>query len=239
MVVRYICIHEHVAVNGPRLAWWLWGKIMAPKQHALSHGVSAPPQSLRDDLALIASLAADHVQAFCAMARKQLQDGEEGSAAAFAKAAGMLGVDAETVATSVRALCYVMVSAVVAGRAPADLLQGIELELPAASLDALVSFYQDVAPEIEREVRSGLTLPRYDGIEWRLQARLASRFTPRQPPQPSFLLRLRTSGGEHGVGGAEHLLHADLPNLRRLTSELEGALVEEKSTHSRRIARRL
>jgi len=213
---------------------------MAPKQHALSHGVTAPPQSLCDDLGLIATLATDHIQAFCAMARKQLQEGEEGSAAAsFAKAASMLGVDAETVATSVRALCYVMVSAVIAGRAPADLLQGIALEVPTASHEVLVAFYQEVAPEIEREVRSGLTLPRYDGIEWRLQARLASRFTPRQPPLPSFLLRLRTSGGSHGAGSAEHLLHADLPNLRRLASEPESALVEEKSTHSRRIARRL
>jgi hypothetical protein len=34
-------------------------------------------------------------------------------------------------------------------------------------------------------------------------------------------------------------MQADLPNLRRLASELEEALKEDKSSHSRRIARRL
>ena len=97
------------------------------------------------------------------------------------------------------------------------------------------------------ELRSGLELPAFQSLEWRLQMRLGGRFVPRQEPQPSFLLRLRTSGGGASSGGAsdggggatEHLMQADLTNMRRLTSELEAALKEDKSTHSRRIARRL
>ena len=57
-------------------------------------------------------------------------------------------------------------------------------------------------------------------------------------PAPGFLLRLRTRDDSRSADTA-HLLQADLPNMRRLASELEAALKEEKSTHSRRIARRL
>ena len=72
----------------------------------------------------------------------------------------------------------------------------------------------------------------------RLQVRLGGRYAPRQAPQPNFLLRLHTSGGAHGAA-AEHLLQSDVTSLRRLTSELEAALAEDKSMHSRRIGRRL
>ena len=88
-----------------------------------------------------------------------------------------------------------------------------------------------------QELREGLNLPRYASLDWRLQVQLGARYAPQRPPQPNFLLRLHTDGGSSGR--AEHLLQADLTNMRRLTSELECALREDKSSHSRRIARRL
>jgi hypothetical protein len=156
----------------------------------------------------------------------------------FPKAAKMLGADVGTVAASVRSLCYVLVGAATAGRSADDLLHGTKLALPPPLKESLAAFYKDVAPELEQELRAVLDLPRYRGLQWRLQVCLGGRYMPRQPPQTSFLLRLRTGGGAHGLG-EQHLLQADLPNLRRLTSELESALAEDKSTHSRRIARRL
>ncbi len=90
---------------------------------------------------------------------------------------------------------------------------------------------------LAQELRTGLALPEYRGVEWRLQVQLGGRYVARKAPQASFLLRLHTSGGPDGT--AEHLMQADLPNLRRLASELEVALKEDKSSHSRRIARRL
>ena len=67
---------------------------------------------------------------------------------------------------------------------------------------------------------------------------LGGRYVARKSPTTNFLLRLRTREGEDGAV-AEHLVQADLPNMRRLASELESALREDKSSHSRRIARRI
>ena len=70
---------------------------------------------------------------------------------------------------------------------------------------------------------------------------LAGRFVPQNELRPNFTLRLNTRTG--GVAGdapdASHLLNSDVSNLRRLASELECALNEDASTHSRRIGRRL
>ena len=234
--------------------------------HAAVHALSAPPPKLNEDLALVASLSVDHLQAFCGAARELLRAPEDASM--FRKAARQLGVEAGAVEAAVRALCFVMVGAVAAGRSPEDLLKGVDLVLPDESTAAIVAFFGEVAPQLERvcdghgepkytdvslgpgphthqprlsrvwqELRSSLDLPRFQGLDWRLQVQLGGRYLPRRAPQPNFLLRLRTGGGT--VGTAETLLQTDLPNMRHLLSELECALREDKSTHSRRIGRRL
>ena len=202
-----------------------------------SHSLAVAPPTLRSDLAFVGTLGAEHLAAFFSAARELLHKPDDTSV--FSKAARMLGVDTATVAASVRALCHVFVSAATAGRTADDVLSGFEIdELPAESAQALAAFYAEVAPELEQELRRGLDLPRYRALEWRLQMRLGGRHAPRQAPQPGFLLRLHTSGGAHGAA-AEHLLQTDVTSLRRLTSELEAALVEDKSTHSRRTGRRV
>ena len=79
------------------------------------------------------------------------------------------------------ALCHVFVSAATAGRAAADVLHGLDdVPLPAESRQALIDFYSDVAPELEKELRRGLDVPRYRALEWRLQVRMAGRYAPRR-----------------------------------------------------------
>jgi hypothetical protein len=184
-----------------------------------SHSLAATPSTLAADLAFIATLGAEHLGAFCSAARDLLRKPDE--TAMFGKAARMLGVETETVAASVRALCHVFASAAIAGRAAEDVMHGLDLNLSAEASAALVTFYSEVATELQSELRRGLDLPRYRALEWRLQVCLGGRFAPRQAPQPSFLLRLHTSGGAHG-DAAEHLLQADITTLRRLTSEHVG-----------------
>ena len=203
---------------------------------AASHALVSTPASLAADLAFIATLSAEHLGAFCAAARQLLRTPDDVSM--FAKASRMLGVDTATVSASVRALCHVLGNAATAGRAADDVLHGFDLELPPESLQVLTTFYDEMRTELEQELRRGLDLPHYRSLEWRLQVRLGGRYAPRQAPAPSVLMRLHTEGGAYGAG-AEHLLQADLTSMRRLTSELEAALAEDKSTHSRRIGRRV
>ena len=210
--------------------------------HTLVHNVQAPGPALKNDLALLASLSVDSLRAFCETARAQLRGGaeQESAAATYRKAARQLGVEAGAVEAAVNALCYIIASAVAAGRGAEQLLDQ-DFELPALGAeaqDALRAFYAEVAPALQQELRSGLRLPRYAGLDWRLQVQLGGRYVARKSPTTNFLLRLRTREGEDGAV-AEHLVQADLPNMRRLASELESALREDKSSHSRRIARRI
>lgn len=202
-----------------------------------SHALSAPPTALAGDLAFIATLGTEHLNAFCTAARELLRKPDD--TAMFGKAARMLGVETSIVAAAVTALCHIFVSAATTGRPAEEVLHSFDnLNLSEESQQALTAFYAEITSELEQELRSGLDLPRYRALEWRLQVKLAGRYAPRQAPQPNFLLRLHTSGGSHGAA-SEHLLQADVTSLRRLTSELEAALAEDKSTHSRRIGRRV
>ena len=213
----------------------------APTQ-ALVHSVQAPPATLRADLELIAALSLDDLRALCDAARELLRGGteEESARGTVRKALRHLGVDAAAAEAAARALCYIMASAAAAGRPHEELLtQG--MDAPALSSDAqtmLRTFYAQVAPELEQELKRFLHLPRYEKLAWRLQVRLGGRYIPRRAPQPSFLIRLHTTKGDDRPAG-QHLMRADLANMRRLTSELECALREDKSTHSRRVARRI
>ena len=101
-----------------------------------SHALAAAPTSLRSDLAFIATLGSEHLNAFCAAARELLKKPDDTTM--FSKAARMLGVDTATVAAAVTALCHVFVSAAIAGRAADDVLHGFDdLNLPAESLSLI------------------------------------------------------------------------------------------------------
>ena len=72
------------------------------------------------------------------------------------------------------------------------------------------------------------------------QVRTAGRHTAPREIAPSFLMRLNLGeGGGEGAPQTSHMLQADFANMRHLASELGTALAEERSAHSRRLARRL
>ncbi len=202
--------------------------------HSLANAPVSPSDALASDLAFLGTLPPDHFSAFCQAARSLLRNPSD--TAMFRKAAKQLGTDVSTVSSSVHALARVLADAAVTGRSAGEILDGIDAPLPEASRDALAAFYDEALPSLRDELSRGLEVPRYRGLEWRLQVQLAGRYAPRHPIKPSFLMRLSTrSGGTD----KEQLLQADMPNMRRLATELEAALAEEKSSHSRRLARRL
>ena len=146
-------------------------------------------------------------------------------------------MDMAAVCTSARALTCLLADAALAGL-PADaLLDGIEIGLPVTSREALLTFFEEEQMALREELSSSITLPSYCGLEWRLQVQLGGKYTLLQSPKPSFLVQLCTWHGP--AANTEHVLQADVSILRRLASELEAALAEEKSTHSRRLGRRL
>eukprot|EP00316_Scyphosphaera_apsteinii_P021956 CAMPEP_0119304670 /NCGR_PEP_ID=MMETSP1333-20130426/5830_1 /TAXON_ID=418940 /ORGANISM="Scyphosphaera apsteinii, Strain RCC1455" /LENGTH=160 /DNA_ID=CAMNT_0007307591 /DNA_START=197 /DNA_END=679 /DNA_ORIENTATION=- len=157
----------------------------------------------------------------------------------FARAARQLGVDTNVVERGMNALCHILTRAAALAAPPECLVDGLDVTLPADVLCKLQEAYAGAAPLLGQLVSDGLQLPMFHSLEWRLQVQLAGRYAPMGECRPSFLLRLHTREGESGAKEQTHLLQADVSNLRHLTSELEAALLEEKSAYTRRISRRL
>ena len=122
--------------------------------HTLVHNVQAPGPALKNDLALLASLSVDSLRAFCETARAQLRGGaeQESAAATYRKAARQLGVEAGAVEAAVNALCYIIASAVAAGRGAEQLLDQ-DFELPALGAEAQDALREDKSSHSRRIAR--------------------------------------------------------------------------------------
>uniref|UniRef100_A0A7S0ND34 COMM domain-containing protein n=1 Tax=Phaeocystis antarctica TaxID=33657 RepID=A0A7S0ND34_9EUKA len=200
---------------------------------------AAPPSTaLNEHLQFLSSLPAEYIAEFCKAALALLQQKAQGKM--FSNAAKQLGIEREAVEQGVQALCYVLLRAA-STRTPAEqVLDGIELQLQPDALAALQSFYTEAVADLAQVSSRGPDLPAYHSLEWRLQVQVAGRHVVAGDLQPSYLLRLHTEDPRgFGAPRAEHLLQADFANLRHLATELDAALREETSTHSRRIARRV
>lgn len=104
----------------------------------------------------------------------------------------------------------------------------------------LSKFYESKQNEIQ-DVLAKLEVkePHYHDLEWRFEVVLASRSLRDQvTPMITMDLQLKM---ENGVDKEEHvdhvLLQTDPTNLVHITEELEKALNESRSRHSRKIQR--
>ncbi|KAH7817408.1 uncharacterized protein MONOS_6908 [Monocercomonoides exilis] len=113
----------------------------------------------------------------------------------------------------------------------------------------------EISPESVREILANeqLSVPHYTDLAWRLEAPVASRTHPLSTEiSPHFLLRLDTTTsmapvtverkGEQPLQyqpkeNHSEILVCDVPNMQHLTNELDRALRELQSVHSRRMMR--
>ncbi|KAL1498723.1 hypothetical protein AB1Y20_014033 [Prymnesium parvum] len=202
---------------------------MAP----LPFGTPAP--TLSEDLAFVCSLSKEHLLEFCAAAVSLLRTAAP-LPKMYANAAKLLAVEPQAVEHSVHALGFLLQRAATVGAPASRLLEGIDLPLSDELLQSLREFYESAQPELNEIVQRQPSLPQLQRFDWRLQVQLAGRYAS-PAPMPFVLMRLGVSAPANEP--TEHLFQADLPNLRRLSAELEAAVREERSTHSRRIQRRM
>ncbi|XP_066260603.1 COMM domain-containing protein 2 [Euwallacea similis] len=103
----------------------------------------------------------------------------------------------------------------------------------------LIQFYDGNKSEISNLKSSTLSEPHYDDLQWRLEVQLGSRALLKQvTPLIAMDLILKTK--QEPEMHIEHkLLQTDLTNLLHITNELEKALDESRSRHSRKIQRML
>lgn len=105
----------------------------------------------------------------------------------------------------------------------------------------LSQFYKSKRDDIHKLKRTGLNELHYHDLQWRFEVQLASRSLLHQvTPLLTMDLTLKTHNQESLVPELTHkLLQTDPTNLIHLTNELEKALVESRSRHSRKIQRAL
>ncbi len=85
-----------------------------------------------------------------------------------------------------------------------------------------------------------MSLPSLSGLDWRFELIEATRSSHAlsQAAQGVFTLKLKLEGGDGGEGTSKDLMLAsDWETLNYVTAQLESALVEAKSIHSRKVAR--
>ncbi|KAJ8960794.1 hypothetical protein NQ318_020090 [Aromia moschata] len=105
----------------------------------------------------------------------------------------------------------------------------------------LSKFYQTKQNEVHQLNRRSINEPHYDDLKWRFEIQVASRALLQQAtPLIAMELQLKTRKDyEMDVEKEKILLQTDLNNLLHMANELENALVESRSRHSRKIQRAL
>ncbi|XP_060518826.1 COMM domain-containing protein 2-like isoform X2 [Cylas formicarius] len=103
----------------------------------------------------------------------------------------------------------------------------------------LSKFYQAKQHEIKELSRYKINEPHYHDLQWRFEVQLSSRCLRNQiTPLITMDLILKTQSDD-SQQITHNLLQTDPTNLVHLCNELENALVESKSLHSRKIQRAL
>uniref|UniRef100_A0A7S2W7N7 COMM domain-containing protein n=1 Tax=Rhizochromulina marina TaxID=1034831 RepID=A0A7S2W7N7_9STRA len=109
------------------------------------------------------------------------------------------------------------------------------LELPPGHVESIVQVYEGRYDAIlERTAFAGIALHEFKDLDWRIDVEVSRRSIV-QEVTPSFMLRLDLARSDRSRCSAH--MQADAATMRRLQSQLEAALAEEKSVHSRRFQR--
>jgi len=191
----------------------------------------------KNDLSFIERLAPGILNEFCKIAIQFIKAGSNKNAPnIFHGAAQKLGVTREEIQHCVEGLVHLFSESAKHKLSDMDFNDSLLfLELSGELKERLKEHYLSNLDEL-RAVLSDLSFepPHYQNLSWRLDLQIASR-TQYQQFKPEFLLELTTVDGDDKT--QKQFLQADYSNLKHLCTELENALKEAQSGHTRRVVR--
>ena len=173
---------------------------------------------------------------FCKIALQLIKAGGAKNTNMFLGAAQKLKVTKEEIQSCVEGLVHLFTESAKHKLSETDFLDSLLfMELDEEVKTKLKEHYVENLNDI-RTLLSDLSfeLPHYQNLSWRLDIQIASR-TQHQQFKPEFLLELTTVDGQDKTH--KQLLQADYVNMKRLCTELESALKEAQSGHTRRVVR--
>ncbi|XP_063224041.1 COMM domain-containing protein 2-like isoform X2 [Bacillus rossius redtenbacheri] len=170
------------------------------------------------------------LQDFCKLALEYIQKGPNPKL--YNVAAQKLDVQVESIRGAVEGLVFLLVESCRNELSEQD-FRDLVLALGFAEghQQQLSAVYEDKKGDV-RSALAQLTLrePHYRDLEWRLDVQLGSRAL-RQQVTPLVTMKLSLDSGR------QVCLQTDPVNLAHAAEVLEGALLESRSQHSRRVAR--
>ena len=190
----------------------------------------------KNDLSFIERLPMGVLDEFCKIALQLIKAGGAKNTNMFLGAAQKLKVTKEEIQSCVEGLVHLFTESAKHKLSETDFLDSLLfLELDEEVKARLKDHYVENLNDI-RTLLSDLSfeLPHYQNLAWRLDIQIASR-TQHQQFKPEFLLELTTVDGQDKTH--KQLLQADYVNMKRLCTELESALKEAQSGHTRRVVR--
>ncbi|XP_018571313.1 COMM domain-containing protein 2 [Anoplophora glabripennis] len=104
----------------------------------------------------------------------------------------------------------------------------------------LSKFYESKQNDIHKLNQACINEPHYEDLKWRFEVQVSSRSLLQQvTPLIAMELVLRKKNEGTGIDREKILVQTDPNNLLHIANELENALTESRSRHSRKIQRAL
>jgi hypothetical protein len=161
----------------------------------------------------------------------------------YAAAAEKLSVELDTVQNCIHGLVHLLLLSCKHKLSEADFKDSIlTLGFNSDQQSILYKFYESKKSEVEQIIyKLRVNEPHYHDLDWRFEVQVASRALLHQvTPLITLDLVLKTLKNDGSSYDMEHLLlQTDVTNLLHITQELEKALTESRSRHSRKIQRAL
>ncbi|CAH0558277.1 unnamed protein product [Brassicogethes aeneus] len=198
-------------------------------------------QDHKEHLNLLTEQPVGVIEDFCKLAIDFLQNGP--NLKRYAVAAGKLNVDSEAVQNCIYGLINLLLLSCKHHLSEADFRDSVlTLGFSQEQQGVLGVFYGRKQGEIQ-QILSKLAVnePHYNDLQWRFEVQVSSRSLLEQvTPLITLDLSLKTSDKDKLESEKESiLLQTDPTNLLHIANELEKALIESRSRHSRKIQRAL
>ncbi|KAJ8920910.1 hypothetical protein NQ315_015703 [Exocentrus adspersus] len=198
--------------------------------------------SLRSDhkehLQLLTTQPLQVVVDFCKLALDFLQNGP--NLKRYTTAAQKLEVDVDVVQNCVFGLINLLILSCKHKLSEADFRDSVlTLGFSQEHQAVLSKFYESKQNDIHRINHICINEPHYEDLKWRFEVQVSSRSLLQQvTPLIAMELVLKTQS-DNGTEKESILLQTDPNNLLHIANELEHALSESRSRHSRKIQRAL
>ncbi|CAH1102669.1 unnamed protein product [Psylliodes chrysocephalus] len=178
------------------------------------------------------------VEDFCKLATQFLSNGP--NVKQYIKISRKLEVDTEVIQNCIYGIVHLLLISCKHKLSEADFRDSVlTLGFSPEQQNVLSNLYITKQDEIYEVLKVPINESHFDDLRWRFEAQVSSRSLSQQVI-PLITMELTTKTDVNGISEKEkQLLQTDPNNLLHIVNELENALLQSKSRHSKKVERAL